>query len=69
MSSKYIWGVKIVSEDLGKGKPIVFIHRQPFNRGMWKYQSKAFENAYRLINNSGSERIRRQPNHRKNSVP
>jgi 3-oxoadipate enol-lactonase len=44
-----IRGINIVYDDLGKGDVIVFIHGQPFNRSMWKYQADVFKKDYRLI--------------------
>lgn len=36
-------------EDIGQGPAIVFIHGQPFNRSMWKYQIDDFSKSHRLI--------------------
>lgn len=49
MAIKKIRGVEIAYNDLGKGNTIVFVHGQPFNRSMWKYQSEQFSKDYRLI--------------------
>ena len=40
MSSKQETGqdVHIYYEDLGQGKPVVFIHGWPLNSKMWEYQ-------------------------------
>lgn len=44
-----IRGINLVYEDLGKGEVIVFMHGQPFNRSMWKYQADEFSRSHRLI--------------------
>jgi pimeloyl-ACP methyl ester carboxylesterase len=44
-----IRGINLVYDDLGQGEVIVFIHGQPFNRSMWKYQTEVFAKTHRLI--------------------
>jgi pimeloyl-ACP methyl ester carboxylesterase len=44
-----IRGLLLSYEDLGAGTPIVFIHGQPFNRSMWRYQVGPFSKTHRLI--------------------
>lgn len=41
-------GIHLCYDDLGEGEVLVFIHGQPFNRTMWKYQS-TFQKDFRLI--------------------
>jgi pimeloyl-ACP methyl ester carboxylesterase len=36
-------------DDVGKGRPFVFIHGHPFNRSMWHPQVDHFRDRYRLI--------------------
>lgn len=40
---------KIVYDDIGSGEVILFIHGQPFNRSMWRYQVDFFKERFRLI--------------------
>ena len=49
MKIKKIRGIELAYEDLGNGKPIVLIHGQPFNRSMWRYQTRELTENYRLI--------------------
>jgi len=49
MAAKFIRGINLFYDDLGSGSPIVFVHGQPFNRSMWKYQVEYFQHNYRLI--------------------
>lgn len=52
MSSKQETGqdVHIYYEDLGQGKPVVFIHGWPLNSKMWEYQVTALiQHGYRCI--------------------
>lgn len=49
MKKARVRGINMVYDDLGKGPAIVFIHGQPFNRTMWKYQVDAFSSTHRLI--------------------
>ncbi len=49
MAIKRIRGINLVYDDLGSGEPIVFIHGNPFNRSMWKYQTAHFIKDYRLV--------------------
>lgn len=49
MPVKKIRGIQLAYDDIGKGNSIVFIHGQPFNRSMWKYQTDYFKNDHRLI--------------------
>ncbi|NBD27550.1 alpha/beta fold hydrolase [Paenibacillus glycinis] len=43
-------GVKIFVEDVGRGRPVVFIHGWPANRKMWEYQTNVVSrHGYRCI--------------------
>lgn len=49
MAIKLIRGIHIAYDDFGHGQALVFVHGQPFNRTMWRYQSAYFDKNYRLI--------------------
>lgn len=40
---------RLVYDDKGEGRVIVFVHGQPFNRSMWQYQQGLAGEGYRLI--------------------
>lgn len=53
--TRKIRGINLVYDDLkpelssASTPPILFIHGQPFNRSMWKYQVDVLKDTYRLI--------------------
>jgi 3-oxoadipate enol-lactonase len=49
MPVKKIRGIHLAFDDLGQGRPLVFIHGHPFNRSMWDRQVDFFKANYRLI--------------------
>lgn len=49
MKTVRIRGINLAYDDFGSGPVLVFIHGQPFNRTMWRYQADVFSRTHRLI--------------------
>lgn len=49
MPTARISELEIAFDDVGAGKPILFIHGSPFNRSMWRPQVERFSSANRVI--------------------
>jgi 3-oxoadipate enol-lactonase len=42
-------GIKIAYDDAGEGLPVVLLHGFPFDRSMWREQTKSLSDAWRVI--------------------